>query len=120
LVSSVKHSPDLRTQLHIPDSATGSDVPENNADLRCQGIGNQLAYLSALTVNKKRERSKAIRRTFEILLVALICVVTLTAPVAAGAAGFIVTDPGTLIGLGIGLVSVGVGTRKLLRKKRTS
>ena len=63
---------------------------------------------------QRRERSKVIRKTFGILSVALIWVVTLTAPVAAGAARFTVTDPGTLIGLGIGLVSVGVGTRKLL------
>jgi hypothetical protein len=42
----------------------------------------------------------------------------LTAPLGATPAGFVVTDPGTLVLLGTALVSVGLGTRKLFRSQK--
>ena len=52
-------------------------------------------------------------RTLGILFVTLFYVVALAAPVAAMSAGFVVTDPGTLLLLGAALVGVGVWTRRL-------
>jgi hypothetical protein len=62
------------------------------------------------------ERSKLITRTLATLT--LTCIVVLMVPVAASAAGLVVTEPGTLVGLGIALVTVGLRTRQLLRNEK--
>jgi hypothetical protein len=49
----------------------------------------------------------------------LTCITLLfAAPIAASAAGLVVTEPGMLIGLGIAFVGVGLGTRKLRQTQR--
>jgi ABC-type transport system involved in multi-copper enzyme maturation permease subunit len=69
--------------------------------------------------NACNERSQLIaKKILGILAVILVCIVALTAPVGAAASGFVVTDPGTLVTLGIALVSIGLGTRKLLRSQK--
>jgi len=55
---------------------------------------------------------------FATLTLACIVVVVFAVPVAASATGFVVTDPGMLIGLGIAFLSIGLGTRKLLRHQK--
>lgn len=51
----------------------------------------------------------------------LVCVVALSAPVAAASGGFVVTNPATLVVLGAALISVGVWTRRLFfRQERES
>lgn len=44
----------------------------------------------------------------------LTCIAVFTVPAAASAAGFVITEPGTLIGVGIAFVTVGLRTRQLL------
>ena len=48
----------------------------------------------------------------------LTCIVVFTVPVTASAAGFVITDPGTLIGVGIAFVTVGLRTRHLLHNAK--
>ena len=50
----------------------------------------------------------------------LTCIALFAAPVAANAAGLVVTEPGMLIALGIAFVGVGLGTRKLRTQRRKS
>jgi predicted transporter len=50
--------------------------------------------------------------------VLVLFVITLSAPVAAAAAGFVVTAPGTLVLLGAVLVGVGSYTRRLFSRKK--
>ena len=61
-------------------------------------------------------RSELITRTLATLI--LTCIVVLTVPVVANAAGLVITEPRTLMGLGIAFVSVGLGTRQLLRNHK--
>jgi len=48
----------------------------------------------------------------------LICIVVFTVPVAASAAGFVITEPGTLVGVGIAFVTVGLQTRQLFHSAK--
>jgi hypothetical protein len=50
----------------------------------------------------------------------LTCIALFAAPVAANAAGLVLTEPGMLIALGVALVGVGLGTRKLWTERRKS
>jgi len=65
------------------------------------------------TLKEASSRSKMLAISILIL-----CVVALAAPVAAASAGFVVTDPGTLVLLGTALVGVGVCTRRLLLSRK--
>jgi hypothetical protein len=56
-------------------------------------------------------------KTLVTVSIALICLAALAAPGAAMSAGFVVTDPGTLLLLGAALVSVGIWTRRLLIRR---
>jgi hypothetical protein len=50
----------------------------------------------------------------------LTCIERFAAPVAANAAGLVLTEPGMLIALGVALVGVGLGTRKLWTERPKS
>jgi len=63
------------------------------------------------------ERSSPRQKMLGISIL-ILCVVALAAPVAAASAGFVVTDPGTLVLLGTALVGVGVCTRRLLLSRK--
>ncbi len=73
-----------------------------------------------LSIIRSRKESR-IRKTVGISLLILVCVVALSAPVAAASGGFVVTNPATLVVLGAALISVGVWTRRLFfRQERES
>ena len=69
-----------------------------------------------LILDNKRQEGKLIPRTLATL--ALTCIIVLTILIAASATGFVVTEPGMLIGLGIAFVTVGAGTRQMFRSQR--
>ena len=66
-------------------------------------------------------RRIAISKTLKVLFLTLVSIVVLAKAATAigswlpvpGNGGFVVTDPGTLLLLGAGLVGLGVGTRRL-------
>jgi hypothetical protein len=59
-----------------------------------------------------------ITRTLGVLTIILTWIGALAGPAVASAAGLVVTDPGTLVTLGIALLSTGLGTRKLFRRRK--
>jgi len=63
---------------------------------------------------------KGVNSTPKMLGISLLtlCVVALAAPVAAASAGLVVTDPGTLVLLGMALVVVGACTRRFFYTRR--
>ena len=67
--------------------------------------------------NRNRE-ALFITRTLGVLSVILTCIGALAAPAVAAAAGLVVTDPGTLVTLGIALLGTGLGTRRLFRSRK--
>jgi hypothetical protein len=100
-------------ELHVQIRQPG-DVLENNGEL-CSAVG----WHSVCPPNGyRRERGKPITRT--LMALTLTCIALFAAPVAANAAGLVVTEPGMLIALGIALVGVGLGTRKLWTQRRKS
>jgi len=78
-------------------------------------FGRRLALCMPTRRISKRE-SKPITRT--LMTLTLTCIALFAAPVAANAAGLVVTEPGMLIALGIAFIGVGLGTRKLWTQRR--
>ena len=109
--------PFLRKELHLWSSCEWSDLFRNKGRsheqraLACAMLTNFVGWQQTLKGANSRSKMLAIS-------ILILCVVALAAPVAAASAGFVVTDPGTLVLLGTALVGVGVCTRRLLLSRK--